>query len=185
MKEKNIARSYARALVELGEKSDVGIAQELTQVTETINVSNDLENILFLEAFTTMEKQSVLLAVLDKLNISALVKNFFLFLCQEKRLGLFPLIFKEIIVIDDHNKGFIKGIIQGSEEVIAESAKDQLTHYIEQRLSKKVELTYEQSNDVTAGHRLCVEDLQLDATVDNQLERFKHTVLSKERARDH
>ena len=178
MKEKSIARAYARSLMELGAEKGVDIADELTQLTEMVNASNDLENLLFLEVFTIEEKQSVLREILERMKASPLLKSFFSFLCQEKRLGLFPLIFKEVIVIDDHNKGFLKGVIIGAEEEIDPEVKKRLTRYMEKRLDKKVQLDYRQSSHVTAGHRLNVEDLQLDATIEHQWEQFRHTSLT-------
>ena len=178
MKEKSVAKAYARSLISLGAEKGVDIADELTQLTEVINSSNNLENLLFLEVFTIEEKQSVLGDILERMKASPLLKNFFSFLCQEKRLGLFPLIFKEVIVIDDHNKGFLKGVITGAQEEIDPKAKERLTHYMEERLNKKVQFDYRQSSHVTAGHRLNVEDLQLDATIDNQWEQFRHSVLT-------
>ena len=179
MREKIVTRSYAQSLVALARDNKVDIADELTQLTEIINSSNDLENVLFLEVFTLEEKRSVLIAVLEKMKASSLAKKFFAFLCQEKRVGLFPLIFKEVIVIDDHNRGFIKGIIQGAEEKVSKKEMQRFTHYMEQRLGKKVELNYQKNSNVAAGYRINVEDLQLDATIDNQLDQFRKVVLGK------
>ena len=176
MKEKGVAKAYARSLVSLGSKEGVDVARELTGFTEVINLSNDLENLLFLEVFTIEEKKSVLEVILTKIKAPPLVKSFFSFLCLEKRLGLFPLIFKEVIVIDDHNKGFLKGVIRGAEEKIDPQAKDRLTRYMEKRLDKEIELDYRQDSSVTAGHRLNIEDFQLDATINNQWDQFRHTV---------
>ena len=47
MKEQNIAKVYAQSFLELSQKYDVDIVKELTTVTETINVSNELENLLY------------------------------------------------------------------------------------------------------------------------------------------
>ena len=177
MKEKDVAKAYARSFIELGEEKNVDVAKELTTVTECINASNDLENVLFLDVFTIEEKESVLAELVNKLGLSALTKNLFAFLCAEKRINIFPLIFKEVVVIDDHKKGFMRGIIEGRDETVDESAKAKLTEYIEKKLGKKAELEYRKSESVTAGYRVTVEDLQLDATLDNQLDQFKHSVV--------
>jgi len=58
MKEQAVARVYAKSLLELGDDKKVAIADELTKLTEVINKSNDLENILFLELFTLEEKKN-------------------------------------------------------------------------------------------------------------------------------
>ena len=180
MKKKSIAQAYSRSLFELGEQEGIDITGEFTSFTELINCSNDLENLLFLEVFTIQEKQSVLEEVFKKMGVSTLFQNFFSFLCQEKRLGLLPLIFKELVVFDDDNKGFIKGVVEGSDEDINREEKEKLTTYMEKHLSKKVQLDYKRNSHVTAGYRLSVEDLQLDVTIDNQLEGFKKTILQGE-----
>jgi F-type H+-transporting ATPase subunit delta len=58
MKELTVAKVYAKSLLEIGDEHKVNIADELTLFTETINKSNDLENILFLDVFTTDEKRT-------------------------------------------------------------------------------------------------------------------------------
>ena len=97
MKEKNVAKAYAKAIYSLGKESSVDTAKELTTLTETINSCNNLENVMFLDVFTPEEKASVINTVLDKLALSTVVKSFINFLLQEKRVGILPLIIKEVI----------------------------------------------------------------------------------------
>jgi F-type H+-transporting ATPase subunit delta len=177
MKEQNIARAYAQSIVELGEEKKLDLAKELTDLTETINKANDLETVLFLDVFSHEEKWAVLSEVCNRLKLSDITKNFLQFLIAEKRIGLFPMIFKNIIVIDDHKKGFLRGTIEGSEDSIPENIKEELKKYLKSKLGKDAVLTYAKSDEVTAGFRVTVEDLQLDATLENQLEKFKESVL--------
>ncbi len=177
MKEKDIAKAYAKSFIQLGDELNVDIAQEFTVLTEIINSSNDLENVMFLDLFTVEERKAVLEGILDKLEASKLTKNIISFLCEEKRLNVFPLIFKEIIVIDDHKKGFMRGTIEGATADIDEASKAKLLNFIETKIGKKAQLDYVQSDAVTAGFRVTVDDLQLDATVDNQLEKFKESIV--------
>ncbi len=173
MKEKQTAKAYALALMGL----DANVADELTLLTEVINSSNNLENVLFLGAFTTEEKTQVFSDLSQKLKLSALVRHFILFLIQEKRLGLFPLTFKEIIVLDDEKKGFMRGTIEGQEEVPSTELIEKMATYLKQKTSLTAKLNYKKSNSITAGYRVTFGDLQIDATLENQLERFKKTIL--------
>ncbi len=118
MKEQIIAKAYAQSIVELGTEMKLDLVSELTKLTEAINKSNDLETLLFLEVFTADEKLSVVNEVMKRLGLSQVTVNFMQFLIQEQRIGLMPMIFKNVIVIDDHNKGFLRGTIEGSEETI-------------------------------------------------------------------
>lgn len=178
MKEQIIAKAYAQSIVELAAELKLDLVKELTTLTETINKSNDLENVLFLEVFTADEKLSVLNEVMSKLNLSEVTVNFMRFLVDQKRIGLMPMIFKNIIVIDDHSKGFLRGVIEGSEDSIPEDVKAKLKSYLQEKLGKDPILEYKKSSNVTAGYRVTVEDLQLDASLENQLDKFKDSVLN-------
>ena len=178
MKEQIIAKAYAQSIVELGTEMKLDLVSELTKLTEAINKSNDLETLLFLEVFTADEKLSVINEVMKRLGLSQVTVNFMQFLIQEQRIGLMPMIFKNVIVIDDHNKGFLRGTIEGSEETIPADVKDKLKKYLQQKLGREAILEYKKSSSVTAGYRVTVEDLQLDASLENQLEKFKDSVLN-------
>jgi F-type H+-transporting ATPase subunit delta len=178
VKEQIISKAYAQSLVELSEEMKLDLAKELTTLTETINSNNNFETLLFLDVFTNEEKWSVLEVVAGKLNLSDVMKNFLHFLIQEKRIGLLPLIFKDVIVIDDHKKGFLRGVIEGSEDQLSDEVKNKLKSYLLKKLGKEAVLVYQKSESVSAGYRVTVEDLQLDASLDHQLENFKDSVLN-------
>ena len=178
MKEAIIANAYAKSIYSLGVEMNVDVAAELTKFTEAINGSNDLETLLFLDVFTYEEKSEVLNIILEKLSLSGLTKNALNYLIQEKRINLFPMIFKNIIVIDDHKKGFLRGVIEGQGADVEEGFKKKLETYLREKLGKETQLTYVQSEKVTAGYKVTVEDLQLDASLDNQLNILKDTILN-------
>ena len=178
MKEQIIAKAYAQSIVELGVELKLDLVKELTTLQEAINKNNDLETLLFLEVFTAEEKLSVLNEVMKRLGLSQITMNFMQFLIQEQRIGLMPMIFKNVIVIDDHNKGFLRGTIEGSEESIPADVKEKLKTYLQEKLGREPILEYKKSGTVTAGYRVTVEDLQLDASLENQLEQFKNSVLN-------
>lgn len=178
MKEQIIAKAYAQSIVELGVELKLDLVKELTTLTETINKSNDLETLLFLDVFTADEKLVVLTEVMKRLGLSPITTNFMHFLLQEGRIGLMPMIFKNVIVIDDHNKGFLRGTIEGSEDSIPADIKAKLKSYLQEKLGREPILEYVKNSNVSAGYRVTVEDLQLDASLENQLEKFKDSVLN-------
>ena len=179
MKALNIAKVYAKSLLQIGDESKINFADELTTLTETINKSNNLENVLFLEVFTMEEKKAVFGEIAKKLNLSPLTTASVNFLIEEKRIGLLPMITKEVIVIDDERKGFIKGTIEGQEADIDPAFKAKIEAYLKTKLGKAPTLNYVQNNNVSAGYKVTVNDLQLDASLDNQLKQFKQSILSE------
>jgi F-type H+-transporting ATPase subunit delta len=178
MKEQNISRAYAKAIVFLAEEVKVDLASEITNFNVCINSNNSLENVLFSDVFTIEEKLNVAKEILKRIKVSPITQNFVSFLIGEKRMGIFPLIFKEIIVLDDHKRGFLKGVIEGSDIAPDPVFTEKLRKYLDNRTQAKTDLQYVKNNDVSAGYKVTVGDLQLDASLDNQLENFKDFVLS-------
>ncbi|MCR9203427.1 MAG: F0F1 ATP synthase subunit delta [Halobacteriovoraceae bacterium] len=178
MKEAVVAKAYAKSIYQLGEETNVAIADEFTKLTQVINENNDLETVLFLDVFTPEEKEAVLTDVLAKLNVSPLLKNSISFLMQEKRVGLMPMIYKNLIVLDDHKKGFMRGTIEGRGDEMDPEFEKKILSFLSQKLGTEPKLTYKKSTKVTAGYKVTVDDLQLDATVDNQLNKLKSEILN-------
>ena len=180
MKEQNTAKIYAKSFLELGKENKINFAEEIIRLTETINASNDLENVLFLDVFTNEEKLDVFKAIAERIKLSPIVISSVNYLIEERRIGILPLIFKEIVVIDDHEKGFLRGVIEGSADSISEEYKNKLMAILKKELAgKEPILEYKKSDKITAGYKVTVEDLQIDASVDNQLKHFKGSVLGQ------
>ncbi|MCB9093296.1 MAG: F0F1 ATP synthase subunit delta [Halobacteriovoraceae bacterium] len=177
MKEAITAKIYARSLFELGEESNIDITKEVTNFSEVINSSNELENVLFLDVFGVEEKQAVFNDLAGKLNLSSLTANTIRYLIQEKRLGLLPMIYKEMVVIDDDKKGFLKSTIEGHGDQIDQGTKDKIKNFLKTKTGKEPVLEYKKNEKITAGYKITAGDLQLDATVDTQLEQLKKDIL--------
>ncbi len=179
MKEQAVAKVYAKSILELGDEKKINIASELTKLTEVINKSNELENVLFLELFTLEEKKSVFVEVAKKLNLSDITTETVKYLIDEKRIGVLPLIIKEVIVLDDERKGFMKGTIEGTGSQIDPVFKEKIEGFLKKKFNRQPHLDYVQNQNISAGYKVTVEDLQLDASLDNQLEQFKQSILSE------
>lgn len=174
----NISWTYAKAITQLAEEKQVDIAKELTEFNVLINKNNDLETVLFSDVFTIEEKKDVLAEVFKKFKVSPMVSDLLNFLLQEKRIGVFPLIFKDVVVIDDEKKGFLRGVIEGPGTSMDEAQKKKIISYLKGKLNKEVELEFVPSTQITAGYRITVEDLQLDASLENQLDKLKESLLT-------
>jgi F-type H+-transporting ATPase subunit delta len=177
MKEQNISKVYAKALIDLAQETGTNIVEEFTQLNELINGSNDFENVLFLDVFTADEKKLVLTEVFNKMGASELLKNSIFFLLQEKRLPVMPFIYKDMVVFEDNQKGFLKGTIEGSLETIDENEKKILSDLIKNKMGKESSLEYKKNNKVSAGFKVTVDDYQIDATFENQISKLKQEIL--------
>lgn len=178
MKEQNISKAYAQAIVDLCDNAKIDVAEELTKLNEVINSCDDLETVLFLDVFTVDEKKDVLNTVIDRIELNNIVKNFLNFLLQEGRMGIFPMVFKEVIVIDDERKGFLRGVIEGRDEDVSPEFREKITTYLKSKLGITAELEYKKNEEISAGYKVTVQDLQLDATLDNQFNKLKDSILN-------
>lgn len=179
MNHEKIAKAYAQSLIDLGEKSQVDVVKEMTTLTEVINSSNNLENLLFLDVFTASERKDVLATVLEKIGASKLLKEFLFFLLEEKRIQILPLVFKDMIVIDDYRKGFLRGVVETGPDGLSEKDGQVLVNYLEKVLGNKIHFDVKKTTDVTAGFRAKVDNLMLDASIDHQFDKLKNLVLDK------
>lgn len=179
MDQHSISKTYANAILELSDEKKIDIVEELNAFTELLNKNDDLETLLFSQVFSNHEKQDVLEAIFKKFSVGPIVKHTLYFLIAEGRINLFPFIYKDLVVLDDDRKGFLKGTIEGSDSTPNEALQKKIKNYLEGKLGKKVELDYVKSENLTAGYKVTVEDLQLDASLENQLDKFKESVLNK------
>lgn len=179
MKDQKIALTYARSIYDLGKGANVDLGKQMTDFTEAVNSSNDLENALFLDLFTAEEKKAVVSDLFRRAKWSDILKNVVFYLIEEKRIGLLPLIFKELTVFEDNQKGFLKGVVEGREQTIDASIQKTLIDFLEKKLGKKITPVYVANPSISAGHKVTVGDLQLDATVEHQLDIFKQNILGE------
>ena len=178
MDNSQISKAYANAISEIAEKENIKLNEEIIKFSELISSSNDLENILFLDVFTAEERILILDEIFKKEDFSSLLKNFVKFLVIEKRFNLFNTIFKEIIIREDLKLGFISGIVEGHHENPDKDLMDQIKSYLEQKLGLKTKVEYKVNKNITAGYKATVGDLQIDATLENQLKKFKQDILN-------
>jgi F-type H+-transporting ATPase subunit delta len=174
-----IAKVYSRAIRAIATEngSNESFMQELEQFVALLNKSSDLETVLFHPLFSMEEKKPVLLEVCQKSQYSKLFVEFLVFLLDEKRLGLVPQIYKELIVIEDEEKGFLKGTIEGNEDQIDQAKLLKVVSWLKSKLSISPILNYEKNEKVTSGYKVTVGDYQLDVSLDHQLDDFVKTIL--------
>ncbi|MFP5490636.1 MAG: FoF1 ATP synthase subunit delta [Bacteriovoracia bacterium] len=179
MKQQTVAKTYAHALLQLSDEKKIKLVDELVTLTEIINKANQLENVMFLDVFTLDEKKAVFADVAKKAGFTEMLTGAVNYLIEEKRIGLLPLIIKEMVVLDDERKGFIKGVVEGAENQIDPKLIDQMKAFLKTKVGREPTLVYQQNANISAGYRVTVEDLQLDASLDYQLAQFKQSVISE------
>lgn len=176
MKQQVVAKVYAKALCSLAQNESWDIVGEFGKIIEVINKSNDLEKVLFFDAFKASDKKAVLEVILDKISTPKTLKSFSLFLIEENRMSLLPQIYKEAVVLDDESKGFMKGTIEGRNATIDPKIEEQIKNYLFSKIGIRPEFNYIANDKLLGGLVVKVGDWQLDATIDNQLNEMKKSL---------
>ncbi len=171
MKEKQVAKIYAHAIKELKQ----GITSEFASFMELLNSSSDFENVMFLQNFQRQEKQKVLEDVMEKANFYKELKGVLNFLLAENRFSIAHMIYAELVMLEDLEKGFVKGLAEGPDAQPNAELVEKAKAIIGEKIGKKIEIQYKQNKDLTAGLKMTVGDYQLDGTLDHQLEQFEKT----------
>ena len=81
--------------------------------------------------------------------------------------------------MEDLKLGFISGTVEGSDENPDDELLGQIKTYLEEKLGFKTKIDYKLNKEITAGYKATVGDLQIDATIENQLKKFKQEILNK------
>lgn len=177
MKNTELGQVYSKAFLELSKENGDNITQDLTQLVELMNKSESFEQLLFLNVFSLEEKATVLLDIIEKLKLGKTAKTCLLFLVSERRLGLLPQIYKNLIVIEDSLKGFINAEVEGSEGQLDSEVEQKLIALLKQKLNQTPQFNYKKDPKITAGYKVTVGDYMIDATVDSQFKKFQNQFL--------
>lgn len=82
--------------------------------------------------------------------------------------------------MDDDAKGFLKGTIEGDADSISDADKAKLVSKIKEYIKdKEMKFEYKKSEKLTAGYKLTINDMQVDASIDKQFDILKDTILSE------
>ena len=177
-KKSQIAKAYASAITQIAESYDFNLSAEIVKFSEIISTSNYLENLMSLDVFTAEERIIVLDEIFNREKFNEVFVNFIKFLVVEKRFDLFSMIYKEVIIREDFKMGVINGIVEGSDKEPNDLLISQMKEYLENKIGLKAKLEYRENNNISAGYKATVGDLQIDATLENQLKKFKEQILN-------
>ena len=174
-----IARRYAKALFALGrKKGDAELAaygKDLDALTEVLETAPVLLKVFANPIVGAEEKKSALMAVVDKLSVSPMVRNFLGLLAEKERLSYLPEIAAYFKTLLDASLGVVRGKLTTA-VALAGPRQDELKTKLETQTGKKLELTFGVDSSILGGVVLKVGDKVLDASIRAQLEILKDQI---------
>ena len=170
MLEKKIARRYARALFQAGQKAGTTekLASEVALYGRLVAETPGLKSFLLDERVASAAKEKTLDAAAAKTMPSEAFGRFVKLLVQYGRTGLFPEIAEVYTELVDEAGGVLRGTVVSPTE-LDDARLSRIRGALESCTGRTVELETHTDPNLLAGFRVEVADVVLDASVRRQL----------------
>ncbi|MBE7703918.1 MAG: ATP synthase F1 subunit delta [Cyanobacteria bacterium SIG28] len=174
-----IAKRWALALMELAcEAENVSkedILDDLIQISETLNSSEELSDVINNPSVSTEEKQIVLCKIFQT-NTMPIVYNFLFALNLRKRVGIIGEIAKEFAKELDRLKNITHVNITSAIE-LNEEKREEIKQKIAEKLHKDIVVDWGVDSEIIAGLIFNIDNNILDNSVRNKLEDLSRTII--------
>ena len=182
VKDKNcelVAKRWAQALFELAQEdeniSKDDILDDLLEISNTIDSSDELLNVINNPSISTEEKQIVLCKLFQN-SIMPIVYNFIFVLNLRKRIGIISEIAVEFAKELERFKNITHVNVTSAIE-IDDNKKTDIENKIAQKLNKDVVVEWGVDNDIIAGLIFKIDELVIDNSVKHKLENLSKEII--------
>ena len=182
VKDKNselVSKRWAHALMELAQEdeniSKEDILDDLREIAETINGSEELSSVISNPSVSTEEKQIVLCKLFQN-SIMPMVYNFVFALNLRKRVGLIGEIAEEFAKELDKIKNITHVEVTSAVELKNER-KEEIKNKISSKLNKEVVVDWDVDQDIIAGLIFNIDETIVDNSVRHKLEDLSKSIM--------
>lgn len=182
VKDKNcelIAKRWALALMDLAREdeniSKEDILDDLREISETIDSSNDLAEVINNPSISTEEKQIVLCKIFQN-SIMPIVYNFLFALNLRKRVPIISEIAKEFGKELERIKNIAHVNVTSAIELNNER-KEQIKQKIAEKLNKEIVVEWGVDKDIIAGLIFNIDELIIDNSIRHKLDDLSKTIV--------
>ena len=182
VKDKNcelIAKWWALALMELAQEdeniSKEDILDDLREIADTINSSEELSNVIDNPSISSEEKQVVLCKLFQN-SIMPIVYNFLFALNLRKRVSIISDIAVEFEKELEKFKNIARVNVTSAIE-LNDDRKEQIKTKIAEKLSKDVVVNWGVDSDIIAGLIFKIDEVIIDNSVRHKLEDLSKEII--------
>lgn len=182
LKDKNseiISKRWALALMELAlEDSNISktdILDDLREISDTINSSEELSNVINNPSVSTEEKQVVLCKLFQN-NIMPIVYNFIFALNLKKRVYLISDIANEFEKEMDRINN-IKHVHVTSAIELDANKKEEIKDKIAAKLNSEIAVDWGTDNEIIAGLIFNIDEVVIDNSVKHKLDDLSKSIM--------
>jgi F-type H+-transporting ATPase subunit delta len=165
-----VSRRYAKALLLIGKEDGKAefYREQLSQFSNLISQNKQLELAFTNPLYDTVGRKRVLVAVIELLDLSEIVKAFLLLLFDKGRIGLIDSINDFYQKLADEFKGVALASLVSATELSSE-AIEKIRESLSKVTGKEVKLEVKQDPELIGGVVTRIGDLVLDGSVRTQL----------------
>ena len=182
LKDKNcniLSKRWAKALMELIQEdeniSKEDVLDDLREISETINSSEELSNVINNPAISIEEKQIVLCKLFQN-SIMPIVYNFVYALNLKKRVSIIPEIADEFqIELDRINNISHIGVTSAID--LSKERKDDIKWRVAEKLQHDIIVDWKVDNDIIAGLIFNVNETIIDNSLKHKLEDLSKNII--------
>lgn len=182
IKDKNcelVAKRWALALMELAQEdeniSKEDILDDLLEISETLESSEELSNVINNPSISTEEKQVVLCKLFQN-SIMPIVYNFIFVLNLRKRMGIIAEVAAEFAKELERIKNVAHINVTSAIELNDEK-KAEIETKLSQKLDKEVIVDWGVDNDIIAGLIFKIDELVIDNSVKHKLDDLSREII--------
>ena len=174
------AQRYAKALFQLAKEEGraVELRQELGAFAELMASEQPLRDVLLQPLHPVAQRRALLQAVAERLGLSPVLRSFFSFLIDQRRLVDFDTIRHEYGRLADEEMGISKARVRTASP-LREEQLARLQQALSTRTGRQVELEVEVDEDLLGGVVAQVGDLVFDGSLRSQLEQLRANLVRR------
>lgn len=174
-----VAKRWAKALMDLAQEdeniSKEDILDDLNEISDTIDTSEELNEVINNPAISVEEKQIVLCKLFQN-SIMPIVYNFLFVLNLRKRVNIISSIAEEFRKeLERINNIAHVGVTSAID--LANNRKDDIKHKISEKLRKEIVVDWDVDSDIIAGLVLNIDETIVDNSIRHKLENLSNSII--------
>jgi F-type H+-transporting ATPase subunit delta len=178
MRNKKLAKRYAKALIEIGqEKDQVKVFQdELRSFADLLGRVPELEESLLSPLYTAEDLKNILAPITAKLALSETIQNFLYLLVDKRRTQYFPDI---VEAYEEHTReifGYVKAKVTTA-TALSDKDSEEIEKALEEITQKKVLVETVVDPQIIGGVIAEVGDKIFDGSIHHQLQKLGETLI--------
>jgi F-type H+-transporting ATPase subunit delta len=182
VKNLTVARRYAKALLIIGKEDGQAetYKEELNTFAGLIAKERELEQAITNPLYNVSDRKKVLQAIIDRVEISKVMKSFLLLLFDKGRISFLSAINEFYQKLADELKGVARASLVSATELPSESI-EKIRTTLSKKIGKDIILEVEHDPNLIGGVVSRIGDLVLDGSIRTQLLNMRESLKRGER----